>query len=147
MSLGWLSTLRPRQTTCGIMAAGEFGRALEVEQLRTNQSGLGFCLLVLTVPPGCENRRCVAALASALLRRLRTTDIVGWLGEGRIGVLLPYTSADGAWVVANKLCWEVPTEIRPPACAVYTHHQWADASAGTRKSRQRPPSFTTLQRA
>jgi len=71
-------------------------RLLEQERARAERTGLEFSLLTFHVPAGEEGRRLVPRLAAELSSRVRATDTVGWLDQGRVGVLLPATIPPGA---------------------------------------------------
>ena len=106
---------------CGIHSAERFWSILEFEQARSNRNGHQFSLVVFdTGNSGADNvgRRRLACL---LTSRIRSIDEAGWLDGERIGVLLPYTSAAGAWRLADDVCKTINGEVSPPDCAVYTY--------------------------
>ncbi len=43
-------------------------------------------------------------LVAVLTHRLRSTDEFGWFDQRHVGVVLPYTSADGAQKLAGDIC-------------------------------------------
>jgi lipopolysaccharide/colanic/teichoic acid biosynthesis glycosyltransferase len=53
----------------------------------------------------------VRELTKSLLRRMRSTDVVGWLDGHSIGVFLPETDIDGARLLARDTCEEYSYQI------------------------------------
>ncbi len=114
-----------------LLSAATFERAAAGERMRVDRNGS--VLSLLAIRPGAP----VAGQASSvdLLRRilegrLRLTDTPGWLRDGRIGVLLPDTTAAGAWKVAADICDVFAPGHRPPECEVmvYPDKQGNDAT-------------------
>ncbi len=60
-------------------------------------------------------------LAKTLAGRLRAIDQIGWLDDGRLAALLPYTPAEGAWNVADDVCLLLPEWLPPPVIEVYVY--------------------------
>src|SRR5437667_71633 len=80
-------------------------------------------LAVLTIEPPAD--RATPAdfdfLAQGLVRRLRNTDVVGFLAKRQVGVLLPDTSEAGAWKVASDICSVYPVGHDRPNCEVFVY--------------------------
>jgi lipopolysaccharide/colanic/teichoic acid biosynthesis glycosyltransferase len=53
--------------------------------------------------------------------RIRTTDEVGWFDSKHIGVILPYTNADGAHKLADDICKTLTTGTSIPEYTVHTY--------------------------
>jgi len=68
-------------------------------------------------------------LAKVLRQRLRCTDDFGWLDARQVGVVLPCTSAEGAWRLADAVCLRFPDRLPPPLCTVYAYP--SDEEGGT----------------
>jgi lipopolysaccharide/colanic/teichoic acid biosynthesis glycosyltransferase len=60
-------------------------------------------------------------LARVLEGRLRVTDTPGLLEDGRVGVLLPDTTPEGAWKVATDVSEVYPPGPERPECDVLTY--------------------------
>ncbi len=60
-------------------------------------------------------------LGRVLVRRLRITDTIGFLGEHKVAALLPDTSETGAWKVASDICSVYPVGHDRPDCEVFTY--------------------------
>jgi len=93
-----------RATNCTLdmlLSVDRFQFFLERARFLASRNGSTFCLLAITVGP--EKLDGVAALAQILHKRLRITDDKGFLGDGRIGVILPETPEEGAHIVAQSI--------------------------------------------
>ena len=70
-------------------------------------------------------------LAPILTHRIRSTDEVGWLEDGRIGVVLPHTMPEGAWKFAANVRQAYNGKLRPPDCLVYVYpSSWIPSANG-----------------
>ncbi len=96
----------------------EIWNILERERARTDRTGIGFSLLVFKAPRRAAAGR-LEEVAKVLRRRLRRTDVFGWLDRTRIGVVLPATLATDAWKVAEMVCPDLPPSRELPTCDVY----------------------------
>lgn len=74
---------------------------LEQEVSRSRRYGRALALAVLT--PSAPLTERVRAVASVIRGKLRSPDVVGHLGEGVFGVLLPECRPEGAKVVLGRL--------------------------------------------
>lgn len=65
-------------------------------------------------------------LGNFLSSRVRLSDEVGWFDEKSIGILLPDTSLDGAWKIAEEIREKISHTILQPSCKVfmYPSTQW-----------------------
>ena len=80
----------------GVADTEEFKRTLERERGRADRNHHGFALVIYEVPDERrEQKDTLYALGRVLKRRIRATDIVGWLGVDRLAVLLPETYEEG----------------------------------------------------
>jgi lipopolysaccharide/colanic/teichoic acid biosynthesis glycosyltransferase len=59
--------------------------------------------------------------AHILNNRIRSTDEVGWFDSKHIGVILPYTNADGAHKLADDICKTVTPETSIPEYTIHTY--------------------------
>jgi len=95
-----------------------FRRAIALERARADRNEREFSVLLLhgdalTSAVGADH------WINRLAKRIRIIDRIGWFDERRIGVLLPYTSSDGALTLANDIShMTIPS---PPIFSVYTY--------------------------
>jgi lipopolysaccharide/colanic/teichoic acid biosynthesis glycosyltransferase len=110
-----------RRSLYGFQSRDQFALVLQLERHRADRSDTVFSLLSF-VP---ENREVRAAtyecLSDILGRRLRNTDLAGWLDDDRVAATLPGTPAAGAWRVAEDVCREFPENIPAPVCTILTY--------------------------
>lgn len=94
-----------------IRSREEFHSDLLRERAGSDRNGHGFSLLVF-------DGETVKDFVHTLNRRTRQIDQVGWL-DWRVGVLLPYTTMDGA----KTLTQDIRRELGPsmPKCTIYTY--------------------------
>jgi hypothetical protein len=98
----------------------DFQRRLKKERLRADRAHSMFSLVVIE-PPAGPRQRSLAALARRVLRRVRFSDDVGLLGDGRLGVFLPDTPATSAWRIAEDIVAMYADQPARPKCQVYVH--------------------------
>jgi hypothetical protein len=73
------------------------------EKARRERYGVGFALVSIKTGARRWPRRISKAMSRIARTRLRSTDCVGWMDEGSLGVLLPETDAAGAQKVAQDI--------------------------------------------
>jgi hypothetical protein len=89
------------------------------EQARTDRSGRGFAELVFE----CHdmNQALIQRLWTVIHRRVRRTDIIGWIPQQGIGIVLPETSGAGAWKLADDIHQLLHLPLRSLPCQVYDY--------------------------
>jgi exopolysaccharide biosynthesis polyprenyl glycosylphosphotransferase len=105
------------------------------ERLRADRGQTCFSTLTLNLTHYRE--RDVNTVARTLQERIRVTDDAGHLGPGRIAVVLPETSAAGAWKLADDICRLLPADVRRPECDVYEYPTDEDAGGRGSESKQK----------
>ncbi len=118
-----------------------FERSAEAERMRVDRNGSTLSLLVIRLASKRSTPADVQALALLLEGRLRLTDTVGEMRDGRIGVLLPDTNEAGAWKVASDICDQYPPGSERPHCdvLVYPENWGANPGEGRREDRKGRP--------
>jgi lipopolysaccharide/colanic/teichoic acid biosynthesis glycosyltransferase len=112
-----------------------FRRVLERERARADRTGDRLSMVAFA-PRRFESEATTFLLIAKVLRgRLRATDEVGSLDDGRLAVLLPTTPTEGAWKVADDVCREFPESVPPPVCSVYSYPlDWPTIEAAAEKA-------------
>ena len=87
----------------GILPSQQFHRVLNRERALSDRHGLKFCLVVFQGSNG-HGKEELASIAGLLGKRLRATDIAGWIDPDHVGAILPHTPLPGASRVAEKIC-------------------------------------------
>ncbi|MHC4456686.1 MAG: sugar transferase [Planctomycetota bacterium] len=105
----------------GIHSAERFRTILECERARFDRNSHQFSLVTFDVGNSEAGSVQARRLVHSITNRIRSIDEAGWLDNERIGVLLPYTSATGAWRLADDVCQSIASKATPPEYAVYTY--------------------------
>jgi hypothetical protein len=105
----------------GVHPNREFASILNRERDRVDRTGQEFSMVVYDV--GTDNGKLAPAqhLVSILKHRIRSTDEIGWLEDGRIGVVLPHTMPEGAWKFVANIRMAYNGSTPPPDCMVYVY--------------------------
>jgi lipopolysaccharide/colanic/teichoic acid biosynthesis glycosyltransferase len=91
------------------------------ERMRVDRNQSPLAVLTIELPASRATSADFDFLARVLVRRLRITDTFGFLGERKVGVLLPDTSETGAWKVASDICSVYPVGHDRPDCEVFVY--------------------------
>jgi hypothetical protein len=109
----------------GIYSIEQFHAALEREKARAERNGHSVSLATIQTE-GCPGRERLR-LEDVLRGRLRIMDEAGWFDSSQIGVLMPYTSPQGAWRMIEDMCRLMHGELSFSDCRVYTYpRDWFD---------------------
>ena len=103
--------------SAGIHDAPVFSALIAHERSRADRSGKAFSLAVLTFDAKAASSFRIKAACKRLSSALRTTDEIGWLQDGRVGVLLPDTTMEGA----RKYLSRVSSGGNDPSSQVFTY--------------------------
>lgn len=95
------------------------------ERMRSDRGDSVFSLLTFTRSARLTTEE-LAALDAVFSARIRATDDAGILADNRVGILLPETSAAGAWTLATDLAQRLPAELRELTPEVYAYPAQAD---------------------
>jgi len=115
------------QVLSAICPAKEFRENINHECVRADRHNQRFSLAVFEVDTPDENSISVRRLVRTLHNRLRNIDL-GWYSNRQIGVILPYTPAEGAWILAEDVCTLISSISEPPPFTIYTYpsKRWPD---------------------
>ncbi len=119
-----LPSQEQRQNTLySIYDVDDFYEVLERERARADRSNQRLSLLVFELGLPDIEGDIVRHLVSVLVSRLRISDEIGWFDRQCIGIILPYTSAEGAWKLAEEVCQGFNGNGRALSsfCSVYTY--------------------------
>ena len=116
-----LVRLQQSKALNGIHSAEQFRAILERERAWADRNQSQFSVVVFGVGNPEADSTQVRHLAHVLANRIRLTDYTGWFDGSRIGAILPETSANGAWRLADDVCQTVAAKASPPECTVYTY--------------------------
>ena len=94
---------------------------IDLESARADRYHTRFSLAVFEVGTRDENSVLIRRLVRTLHNRFRNTDELGWYSRRQIGVILPFTPAEGAWKLAEYICNVVAAITGPPPFTIFTY--------------------------
>ena len=143
-----LTWLRDAKIFNCVHSSIEFASILHRERDRADRTGQEFSMAVFEVGNGMRKTHAARNLVPILTHQIRSTDAIGWLADGRIGVVLPHTRPENAWkFVANVR--NAYNGSAPPECVMYVYpSSWlavdnADPPQDPRSLRRTPASEET----
>ena len=114
-----------------VRSAREFASILNRERDRTDRTGQEFSLVVFETGDGPRRSASVRNFVAILAQRIRPTDDIGWLEDGRIAAALPHTVPDGAWKFIENVRRALDESAAAPDCTVYTYpSRWITRTGG-----------------
>jgi lipopolysaccharide/colanic/teichoic acid biosynthesis glycosyltransferase len=123
-----------------LLSAKDFRSLTARECVRADRSQLPLAILMIELPATASTNRDFAYLSKVLHRRLRDTDTAGYVGDGRIGALLPDTPEAGAWKVASDVCDLYPVGRGRPNCEVVVYPKDSTPPTSDRRQQQEQPA-------
>ena len=92
-----------------LLPADQFRTLILHECARCDRNAHAFTVIQIDLREDSRNNgltrdQAVRRLSTSLSRRMRTTDMIGWLDDHSIGVFLPETGMDGAKSLARDTC-------------------------------------------
>jgi len=103
----------------GFHSVKQFRWILELERARVDRTGSQFSLVLFDT--GHSDNGVPQHISQILEARLRITDEAGWFDHRQVGVVMPDTTEQGAWKLAEDVCQPVFGSPRSPFCTVYTY--------------------------
>ncbi len=100
----------------GFCTQKSFNRALEKERYRSDRSDQQYALLVFALPPVNPASSAFQRAIRRIRARIRNVDEIGWYEKNRLGVILPYTTRDGAEKLAEEICALLSPCVPKDAC-------------------------------
>jgi lipopolysaccharide/colanic/teichoic acid biosynthesis glycosyltransferase len=125
-----LTWLRDTKLFNRVHSSREFASILHRERDRADRTGQEFSMAVFEVSNSGRKTHAARDLVPILTQRIRSTDSIGWLADGRIGAVLPHTRTESAWkFVANVQ--KAYNGSAPPECVVYVYpSSWLSGDDG-----------------
>ena len=125
LNLSRLGVFLKKQTmqdsVVGICSEEEFHSILKREKARADRNGHGFSLVAIEVQSPAD----LPILTEHLLKRIRTTDEIGWFADNTLGVFLYNTTALGAWQFVNNSKNKTCDDFSVSECSVYSYpNEW-----------------------
>jgi GGDEF domain-containing protein len=117
----FLANLSQKIAGSKIYSEIEFRNIIEQERARADRNDHQFSLVVLDTNQPSEKKIGIRRLIQKISGRIRSIDKIGWYDNQRIGIILPYTSGEGATKLAETICELFGTSTPKPECVVYTY--------------------------
>jgi lipopolysaccharide/colanic/teichoic acid biosynthesis glycosyltransferase len=134
-----------------IHAAKEFQAILRHERARADRSDGHFALIAMRLSAHPEEKHELPRLVQALSQRIRVTDVLGWLDDQTLSVLLPGTDPEGARVFIGNLNKQYLAGRQPVLVTIFCYPEhWLQKGNGSKNSRyeaskSRDQGFEKLQ--
>lgn len=112
----------------GVTSIERFRDVIARERAIADRGSYDFSIVVFEPGDALAQDAYADGLSTGLATRVRSTDTIGWFSEGVIGVLLPHTSADGAWKLAEDV-QKILQPTLPTTVLVYTYPNGSARSA------------------
>lgn len=124
--------IKPPTDTEIIHPEKAFEAILRYERARVDRSGGQFSLVTLEVDRYLSDRGELEKLLQMVQKRIRETDQLGWLDERTVGILLPGTDLQGAWIFAVTLERDHFAHHPPAPFTVYCYPEhWLHGGNGS----------------
>ena len=120
----------------GILSVADFRQIIEHERERANRNQHQFSLVLIDSETFNTDNSITRQIIKIITRRVRNVDELGWYDEKRVGIILPYTSTEGAARLIENLFDSLDTEIPIPVCDIFTYpsNQVADNYYSNKRS-------------
>lgn len=104
-----------------IYSERELFEIIERERERANRHDHHFSLIVLDLDVPSTDYGTTRNFLDKITKRVRVIDEIGWYGPKRIGIVLPYTDADGAQEFSDSLDDLFESSTPVSICTIYTY--------------------------
>ena len=106
-----------RNSSTDLMVGREaFRQAIAKERNRSDRSNQEYSLLIFSLAIESEEDERIGRAIADIRERIRAIDEIGWYEENQLGIILPFTSMDGADSLADEICGIVTTQLEPHEC-------------------------------
>ncbi len=103
-----------------LLSRVQFRELLERERERASRNGHAVALVLIDTDGLQMSALRLRLIAETLNSRIRQVDEVGWFDDRRIGIILPYTTKEGALHLAEDLSQRFQRRGVDPSIEVYT---------------------------
>jgi PleD family two-component response regulator len=105
----------------GIYPQEEFKKNIRIERARADRSNHKLSLVVFDTNSSDPKNKTISRLMEEIRTRIRSVDLAGWYDDQRLGIILPYTSNNGATQLTENICESLDESLPKPVCHVYTY--------------------------
>jgi hypothetical protein len=104
----------------GILPEKEFHGLLDRERERASRNQHPVSLVLVETLPVKESPERFMRMLRSMHERIRQVDAIGWFDQGRIGIILPYTTSEGAFRLVSDLSLYVKDPALPMRSQVFS---------------------------
>ncbi|MDJ0721412.1 MAG: hypothetical protein QNJ04_07270 [Desulfobacterales bacterium] len=107
-----------------LIGKGAFQQAIAKERYRSDRSNHNYSLLILSLAIESEADPRIGEAIATIRQRIRAIDEIGWYEENQLGIILPFTSMDGADRLADEICGIITDHLAPTeylACELFSY--------------------------
>lgn len=98
-----------------------FQYLIDLERGRVNRNGREFALILFRITDKAKSEKSLNRVGRSINRRIRKIDQIGRYDENHFGLLLPYTSLNGARKIARELCSQKDIGMYIMDCDFYVY--------------------------
>ena len=115
-----IETLKESLTN-GLFSEEQFHRILKIERERSDRSLHQFSLILIDLEYLENNRSLNHGALDKIINRVREIDEIGLYDRSHIGILLPYTTGEGAHKLVENLVATLELKTPNSVFSVYTY--------------------------
>lgn len=106
------------RTSSDELIAGKdtFQQAIAKERYRSDRSNNRYSLLILSLAIKSEEDERIRRAIATIRKRIRAIDEIGWYEENQLGIILPFTSMEGADRLADEISGIITAHLEPAEC-------------------------------
>ena len=93
-----------------------FQQAIAKERYRSDRSNNKYSLLIISLAIESEADERIGRAISEIRERIRAIDEIGWYDANQLGIILPFTSIEGADQLADEIGGIITTHLEPAEC-------------------------------
>lgn len=136
--VNYFKGIRKMNPSGAIHSSNAFRTILERERARTERTGQLFSLVVFDINTvNGERTASLERLGNVLVQKVRVCDEVGWYDGGRIGTMLPGTTAEGARQFTEIIKERIKDEVPPLTCTIYSYpSSWMESDVNQSDSKE-----------
>jgi hypothetical protein len=101
-----------------------FQQAIAKERYRSDRSNQKYSLLILSLAIESEADPRIGQAIATIRERIRAIDEIGWYEANQLGIILPFTSMDGADRLADEICGIIADHLAPAeylSCELFSY--------------------------
>ena len=101
-----------------------FQRAIAKERDRSDRSNQKYSLMILSLAIKSEEDERINKAIATIRERIRTIDEIGWYEENQLGIILPFTSMEGANLLGDEICDIISSHLERSeflACELFSY--------------------------